>query len=106
MAGLWKGRIILCCIGIKTAGGWGLLTLILYPRRRRISSSTRHEARGGAGLRKRRVTKGWMKSLPSLRVAHKNADAALQSLAIDPLWPALRALPPRFFVATRARNKR
>jgi hypothetical protein len=34
----------------------------------------------------------------------KNAGAALQSLAIGPLCPALRALPSRFFMQQRERE--
>ena len=48
---------------------------------------------------------GWVKFRPGPPgCARKNARATLQSLAIGPLCPALRALPSRFFVQQRERK--
>jgi hypothetical protein len=56
-------------------------------------------------LCKRQVTTGRVEFRPVPKgCARKNAGAALQSLAIGPLCPALRALPSRFFAQQRGRE--
>jgi hypothetical protein len=56
-------------------------------------------------LCKRQVTTGRVKFRPVPQgCARKNASAALQSLAIGPLCPVLRALPSRFFAQQRGRE--
>src|SRR6185437_748176 len=48
-----------------------------------------HEPRGGVGLRKRRVTKSWTKSVPSFRVAHEKRGC---EISVNRIWmfnPAL-----------------
>jgi hypothetical protein len=72
-----------------------------------VTDFSRNEARAAqqSKLCKRRVTMGWVKFRPvPPGCARKNAGAALQSLAIGPLCPALRALPSRFFVQQRERE--
>src|SRR5690349_10502255 len=72
-----------------------------------VTDFSRNEARAvqQSKLCKRQVTMGWVKfrTVPP-GCARKNAGAALQSLAIGPLCPALRALPSRFFVQQRERE--
>ena len=72
-----------------------------------VTDFSRNEARAAqqSKLCKRRVTMGWVKFRPvPPGCALKNAGAALQSLAIGPLCPALRALPSRFFAQQRGRK--
>jgi hypothetical protein len=72
-----------------------------------VTDFSRNKARAArqSKLCKRRVTTGRGKFRPvPAGCARKNAGAALQSLAIGSLCPALRALPSRFFAQQRGRE--
>jgi hypothetical protein len=72
-----------------------------------MTDFSRNKARAAqqSKLCKRQVTTGRVKFRPVPKgCAQKNAGAALQSLAIGPLCPALRALPSRFFAQQRGRE--